>query len=50
VIHIGNGGKFTQAEPLRYSASFKVISEGNKYSMVIPVGDPARCRKTVKIL
>jgi hypothetical protein len=50
MINIRKGGELAQAQTLCQSASFQVMTEKDKYFMVILTRDPARCLKSLKIL
>jgi hypothetical protein len=50
MINASKGGELPQAKFLRLPAFLQVMTEEDKYFMVILPGDSARCRKTFKIL
>jgi hypothetical protein len=50
MINASKGGKLPQAQTLRLPAFLQIMTEDDKYFMVILTRDLARCRKTFKIL
>jgi hypothetical protein len=50
MINASKGGKLPQAQALRFPAFLQIMTEDDKYFMVILTCDLVRCQKILKIL